>query len=78
MPAFRSPKSGRGQFGKSTYTGVILKDLARTATIVKRVHLGCALDPSQAQDDAIVKRGDSNEPAIPRPTVEAIGERVLG
>jgi hypothetical protein len=36
------------------YTGVILKDLARTATLVVKVRLRCALDPSQAQMTPII------------------------
>jgi len=42
---------GSAQFGQGRYTGVILKDFARTATIAARVHIRCAPDPSQAQDD---------------------------
>jgi hypothetical protein len=37
--------------GQIHHTVFILKDLARTATIALRVHIGHALDPSQAQDD---------------------------
>jgi hypothetical protein len=35
---------------------LVLKDLARTATIA-RVHIRCALDPSRAQDDPTTKLG---------------------
>jgi hypothetical protein len=42
-------------FGQIHHAGVILKDLARTATTAIRVHIRRALDPSQAQDDAIVR-----------------------
>jgi hypothetical protein len=41
------------QFGQIHHTGVILKDLARTAAIAVGVHIRYALDPSQAQDDSI-------------------------
>jgi hypothetical protein len=39
------------QLEQSSKTGVILKDLARTARIAARVYIRSALDPSQAQDD---------------------------
>jgi hypothetical protein len=35
---------------------ISLKDLARAATIVVRMHIRRALDPSQAQDDPIMRR----------------------
>ena len=39
------------QFEKCPKTGVILKDLARIATLAARVYIRSAPDPSQAQDD---------------------------
>jgi hypothetical protein len=42
------------QLTPNPLTGVILEDLARTATIAARVHIRCAPDPSQALDDPIM------------------------
>jgi hypothetical protein len=42
-------------------TGIILKDLARSATLVARVHIRPAPDPSQAQDDGISRWEDKND-----------------
>jgi len=36
---------------------LVLKDLARTATIAAKVHIPPALDPSQAQDDPVFEDG---------------------
>jgi len=47
------------QIGTNSHTGVILKDFAGTATVSVNVHIRCALDPSQAQDDPIVRWGNS-------------------
>jgi hypothetical protein len=48
------------QFGQVHHTGVILKalvlkDLALIATVAARVHIRCAPDPSQAQDDLVMR-----------------------
>jgi len=42
------------QLTPNPLTGVILKDLALTATIAATLHIRCAPDPSQAQDDPIM------------------------
>ena len=43
---------------KTDHADVILKDLARSATFAVRVRIRCALDPSQAQDDPIMRWGN--------------------